>query len=208
MVKDSLYKVNTDYVIELNGINKDSLWHFGFQSIATSSTGSASGTLTVILANTNSAAISGNPTIAHKTVIESSKKGLFEISFEWRSPNSGSGDIAFNSILNAVNFNGSSSGDQPSEIASINLKEKIEMKIPNAKNFHGFKIQPNPCTHLLHIESPFSDKFRATVYDVAGRELIAPNHLNNIDVSALAAGVYLLRLNTENGQQTTTFVKQ
>lgn len=208
MVKDSFYKANTDYVIELTGINKDSLEHFGFQSIATSSTGSGSGTLVALSASTSSTAISGNPTIAHNSIIEGIKKGHFEISFEWRSPNSGSGDIAFSSILNAVNFNGSSSGDQPSEIASIFLKEKSELNIQENKNFNGFKVLPNPCTNLLHFETTYSNKFMVTVFSFDGHELIPPSHQNNIDVSALAAGVYLLRLNTENGQQTATFVKQ
>lgn len=208
MVKDSFYKANTDYVILLTGINKDSLEHFGFQSIASSSTGSAVGTLIAISANTNSTMISGNPTVGHNTVIEGIKKGHFEVSFEWHSPNPGSGDIAFNSILNSVNFNGSSSGDQPSEISSIYLKEKTELNIKENKSFNGFKVLPNPCNQMLHIETTYSNKFSVSVYDLGGRELIVSSHQNNIDVSALAAGVYLLRFNTEDGQQTATFVKQ
>jgi hypothetical protein len=48
----------------------------------------------------------------------------------------------------------------------------------------------------------------ATVYDVAGRQVMAPGHQNSIDVSTLSNGLYILRLQSEEGQQTVSFIKQ
>lgn len=207
-VNDGFYKPNTDYIVELKGINKDSLEFFGFQTIVTTSTGTRSGTLKATSPKTSITMISGNETIAHNIAIEGIKKGVFEISFDWTSPNAGAGDINFNSILNAVNMDESTSGDQPSEISSTNLKEKIDLKIYTSKIIEKISLYPNPCSNILNIETASFAKFTATVYDIAGRQVIAPSHQNSIDVSALTNGLFMLRLNTGVGQETLSFIKQ
>jgi hypothetical protein len=70
------------------------------------------------------------------------------------------------------------------------------------------KIYPNPCSNVLNIETASSTKFMATVYDVAGRQVMAPSHQNSIDVSTLSNGLYMLHLQSEEEQQTVGFIKQ
>ena len=207
-VHDGFYKPNTEYIIEINGTNKDSLEHFGFQTMISTGTGATGGTLIASSPKTNTTLIGANPTIAHNTVIEGVKKGLFKINFEWIAPNPGVGEINFASILNAVNMDESASGDQPSEIVSLMLKEKIDLKIQPNRTIKASCIYPNPCSNVLNIETASATKFMATVYDVAGRQVMAPSHQNSIDVSTLSNGLYILRLQSEEGQQTVSFIKQ
>jgi hypothetical protein len=61
---------------------------------------------------------------------------------------------------------------------------------------------------MLNIETASATQFMATVYDIAGRQVIAPIQQNSIDVSALTNGLYMLRLNTKEGQQIVSFIKQ
>jgi hypothetical protein len=61
---------------------------------------------------------------------------------------------------------------------------------------------------MLNLETATNTKFIASVYDVAGRQVIAPSQQNSIDVSALTNGLYMLRLQSEEGQQTVGFIKQ
>jgi hypothetical protein len=208
IVNDGFYKPNTEYIIEINGTNKDSLEHFGFQTMLSTGTGTTGGTLNASSPKTNTTLIGANPTIAHNAAIEGVKKGLFKINFEWTAPNPGAGEINFTSILNAVNNDESASGDQPSEIVSTILKEKIDVKIRTNTTIKASSIYPNPCSHMLNIETASATQFMATVYDIAGRQVIAPIQQNSIDVSALTNGLYMLRLNTKEGQQIVSFIKQ
>ena len=208
IVNDGFYKPNAEYIIEINGANKDSLEHFGFQTMLSTGTGTTGGTLIASSPKTNTTLIGANPTIAHNTAIEGVKKGLFKINFEWIAPNPGVGEINFASILNAVNRDESASGDQPSEIVSLMLKEKIDLKILPNRTIKASSIYPNPCSNILNIETASSTKFMATVYDVAGRQVMAPSHQNSIDVSTLSNGLYMLHLQSEEEQQTVGFIKQ
>jgi hypothetical protein len=47
-----------------------------------------------------------------------------------------------------------------------------------------------------------------SIFDLAGRQMIATSHQKSIDVSNLVPGVYIIRINTAEGQQISTFVKQ
>lgn len=204
-----LYNPGVTYVVRLAGENKFARPKFGFQVTAVKkSDGTKAGTLVATnTTQTQLVAIGGRDIIEHKTPINTTLGGLCDITFEWTAPPTGTGDVDFYAVINAVNGTGSTDGDQPSPSLKATFKDKTT-SIGEIKNNIASKIYPNPCSNVLNIETAGTAKFMSTVYDLAGRQVIAPGHQSNIDVSALAAGVYLLRLNTEDGQQTATFVKQ
>ena len=67
-------------------------------------------------------------------------------------------------------------------------------------------IYPNPCQNQLHIQSSERVK-RGTVVSLEGKVIWQSKEIdqNNIDVSSLKEGVYLLKLETENGTFLHTF---
>lgn len=70
-----------------------------------------------------------------------------------------------------------------------------------------FSVYPNPATERLTINCNEAVR-EVSVMDVAGRTVITLNNTNSIDVRALAAGIYMLRVATENGVATQKFVKE
>lgn len=71
-----------------------------------------------------------------------------------------------------------------------------------------FKIYPNPTKDILNLEGA-DNILDYAIYDLTGKQLKAtqtPN--NNVDVSHLSQGVYLIQLNTENGTVSKKFIKE
>ena len=76
----------------------------------------------------------------------------------------------------------------------------------------GFNIYPNPVHDKLYIETE-AEIEEVVVYDVYGRIQNLRNSetqklRNSIDVSNLNSGVYLIKINTENGIITKRFIKE
>ena len=70
-----------------------------------------------------------------------------------------------------------------------------------------FGIYPNPATDRLSVSCNEAVR-EVSVMDVAGRTVMTLSNTNNIDVSGLAAGVYMVRVATENGVGVQKFVKE
>lgn len=202
------YVPGTKYWVKLTAENTTPLAKFGFQASCVSGTTTKvnAGTLAA-MPGSNTAVKTGTINVIEHTKALGATSFQYVSIFEWTAPPAGTGDVTFYVMVNAVNGNGTASGDEPGVGMTKTFYEKTT-SIGEIKNNIASKVYPNPCTNVLNIESASNDKFMATVYDLNGRQVIAPSHQNNIDVSALVAGVYLLRLNTEDGQQTATFVKQ
>lgn len=202
------YVPGTKYWVKLTAENTTPLLKFGFQASCVSGTTTKvnAGTLAAMPGSNTAVKTGAINVIEHTKALDATSFQYVSI-FEWTAPPAGTGDVTFYVMVNAVNGNGTTSGDEPGVGMTKTFYEKTT-SIGEIKNNIASKIYPNPCTNVLSIESASNDKFMATVYDLNGRQVIAPSHENNLDVSALAAGVYLLRLNTEDGQQSATFVKQ
>ena len=81
----------------------------------------------------------------------------------------------------------------------------------NDITLRNLKIFPNPAQDVINIESEnLEGQLHYNIVDVEGR-IIEERDLdgNTIDVSGLASGVYMLKLQTENGAvETRKFVKK
>lgn len=71
----------------------------------------------------------------------------------------------------------------------------------------GLRISPNPATDVLHLGA---QPLRAQVYSLEGRLLLQTAATRTLNVSRLPAGMYLLKVSTEDGRQTANlrFIKQ
>lgn len=208
LVTDGRYKANTLYELTLNGYNKDSNSKFGFRVVITNKDTTKAGTLTTsdtantFIINKGTMVITG-----HRKIHIATKPGIFSATFDWLSPTAGSKSINFHSVINSVNADNSSSGDFLSDEIVEKFEEIVEAKIIEKEKIQ-LNLYPNPTNKTLHITHQSQHSFNTCIYDLSGHLQITSNDSNEIDVSFLSSGVYLLRLNTEDGQQTATFVKQ
>jgi len=71
------------------------------------------------------------------------------------------------------------------------------------------EIYPNPALDVITITTAVGGASQATIYDANGSLIISHvNPLNTIDVSELAAGVYILEVTTPDGMAQQKFIKQ
>mgnify|MGYP002622083481 CR=1 FL=1 len=70
-----------------------------------------------------------------------------------------------------------------------------------------FNVYPNPATERLNISCGEAVR-EVSLIDMAGRTVMTTGCVNSIDVSALASGVYVVRVATENGIGMQKFVKE
>lgn len=212
-VTNGKYEPGKKYDVTLTGANtlhpSPTLPKFGFQITATKSDGTKAGTVsTVVPTNTAIKTLGGLEIFEHKAALnQGTLPGSYSVTYQWTAPPVGSGNVTFYYIINGVNGTGTSAGDQPS-IGRTTIFTEQSTSINEVKNNIASRIYPNPCSNVLNIEAANNSHFMTSVYDLTGRQVIAPSHQNSVDVSALSAGVYVLRLNTEDGQQVSTFVKQ
>ncbi len=79
------------------------------------------------------------------------------------------------------------------------------------KNDQFYKIYPNPSNGIFQIESTKNDATNIEVYDIAGG-LVYQNNFSNklttIDLSELSAGLYIVKLRSENSISTYKISKQ
>jgi hypothetical protein len=212
-VLNGKYEAGKTYNVTLSGTNTlyptPSLTKFGFQVTATKDDGTKAGTIvTPLPTNTATKTVAGREIFEQTAALsQGTIPNTYSVTYKWTAPPTGSGKVTFYYILNAVNGNGSENGDLPST-GKTSIFNEAGTSINEVNNNIASKIFPNPCSNILNIEAASNAKYVATVYDLAGRQVLAASHQNTIDVSSLSAGVYLLRLNTEGAQQTTTFIKQ
>lgn len=65
----------------------------------------------------------------------------------------------------------------------------------------AFSIYPNPASEVVHIESGDYDVTSVEVFDVVGQKISEEKDLTNnqLNVSSLSKGVYIVKINTEAG---------
>lgn len=78
----------------------------------------------------------------------------------------------------------------------------------SSKEFNTIQasVYPNPTTDVLNIETTESIS-NVIVYNIAGQKVLQAN-TQTLNVSTLQAGVYVLKIETENGIATSKFVKK
>ncbi|MBB3185885.1 thiol protease/hemagglutinin PrtT [Microbacter margulisiae] len=73
----------------------------------------------------------------------------------------------------------------------------------------SFSIYPNPASNMLYINGLEDDNVFVTICDVSGKIVLSKNISgNSLDISALANGLYIMKISTTNRVETTKFIKQ
>lgn len=194
------YDLNTVYNITVT--NTSTASKHGFQVTAEKTSNNAKvGSFT---AGTGSQSFSNNNYLTHTT----SGNNQNSWSFTWTSPATDEGEIKFYSASVAANGNGVTSGDQ---VVTASTSGVTTLGIPAAKRL-SFEMYPNPASADLTIQLP-SDSENATVqfYDYLGRLALTKNISSSNDklnIKELSAGIYILKVISEDKIGSQKFVKK
>lgn len=71
----------------------------------------------------------------------------------------------------------------------------------------GIVLYPNPTSNLLNIKSSSIIK-EISIWSVQGQKVLGFENVTSIDVSGLQSGMYITRVQTENGLQISNFIKR
>lgn len=193
------YELNTPYDITVT-INESGASRHGFALTAErDANNSKAGTFT---ATSSTKLVNGNGNIT-----QSDADNGNTWTFTWTSPSTDVGNVSFYASGNAANGNGGTSGDQivTSSITSPSLG------VSEAKKLE-FSMFPNPSTDRLTIKLP-SGTFEAEVgvFDYTGRKIRAEKLSSNnqqLDVSELATGMYIVRILSDGRVGVQTLIVQ
>lgn len=110
-----------------------------------------------------------------------------------------------------IAFQGNTTGDSGNNrIDNITLKGSLALSVPTL-NAGTYQVYPNPFTNNIQVftSEPMTE---LSVYDIIGKNVSQKQHISTnaetLDLSALNAGVYLLKIRTAGGVVTHKLVKQ
>lgn len=114
--------------------------------------------------------------------------------------------------LTVADFDGDNDADIATVGRSSSTVDWIENDLPalsiNENTISDLTIYPNPTNNILNFKRSNSEPLDVTIYDVLGKEILSHtiSSNNHIDVSALANGLYTIKINNSN--ESSKFVKQ
>jgi hypothetical protein len=123
--------------------------------------------------------------------------GKGDWSFQWIAPATG-GPFTFYYVVNFVNSNGSTSGDNPitgntNVLLPVNELSRLEL---------DYRYNPNGKEIFLQHSNSDIAKLSATIYDQQGRAVVDIKSTERMDVSNLANGIYFIKINTASNAVT------
>lgn len=211
-VKDGKYTPGVSYIVTVIG-NNAAAQGFGFILRASQNGGSAqSGSFAnpTPSASTKIQSVGGFTVFEHKSIVPVTSGG-FSASAEWTAPAASSGNVVMNLAVNAVNSNGTTSGDQWNT-TSVTLTENTTSSVAAIDGGLQLNVYPNPVVSSLNVDlmNNSAADFNYTIYSMNGVKA-AQGHLNNnvntIDVSALASGMHFISITNGVEQKVITFNK-
>jgi len=222
------------YTLKISGTNSTShtLPKFGFQVAVVKSAGagtsaatsvgtmSSSGLPSGVQYTPNSASTCGvdvyeqNRALTATTGTGGSGTTYVVTGMPFTAPASGTGAIKIYGLVNAVNGNGSSSGDYSNYTSTpLTINEAYPLAISAISKQADIKCYPNPAFDFINVELNNADAARITVYAITGALLMEQNIDNSaaglacFNISNLMPGMYLIKVATIDGEKTATFVK-
>lgn len=89
------------------------------------------------------------------------------------------------------------------------------VEVLNSKSFDNktnlFALYPNPAQNSISVSSTLNEDLSVVIYDINGREIINKSvkaNQNNIDVSQLNLGVYMMKISGKTTTETLKFIKK
>jgi hypothetical protein len=212
------YTPGATYTIRVTGSNSSTslnLPRFGYQVTAmkTGSTTVNAGTLSAPAGSHTVAVTGGVKLVEHSTALTATSgtggSGTqYVVNVPWTAPAAGTGSVTLRSVINAVNFNGSTSGDGWNT-ASLAVSEATATVVSEVAAGE-LKLFPNPGKGDFSLQLPASvgGPAHVVIANMAGatvKEFTVTSNVANV-TTKLPAGIYLLSATTAVGNYTTRFV--
>ena len=219
-VINSKYVPTHLYEVSVIGVNTTGFAHFGFQTVALTSTNTQGGTFQLI----NSAdpynivnLAGGIRVVEHKQVLQSPNPSALIAKFHWTAPTAGVGDITFHSMINAVNNNTTNDlNDKPSNSFTQTLSEQPASVADLSKDIL-ISAYPNPVIDKFTIS--FNDavngEYTVTVMDVTGRKMhtqsvqvTGSKATASVEAAGWSSGLYFAQVVKDGAQRMLPLVKK
>lgn len=204
------YNPGAIYIVKITG-NHPSLTSFGFQLMALKPGNTQAGSYANLGNNHHTKTQSGVTLVEQHHPLSKAGNEL-STEFEWVAPETGTGNVTFYGVLNAVNNDGSTGGDAPGTPITLTLNES-PTGIEEAKE-SKLNVYPNPANDYLYIGMPTDGEYVFSVFDMTGKKVadyklaIAAHESVRLNISALNSGTYFLSITNDKNIQTVSFVKQ
>lgn len=78
----------------------------------------------------------------------------------------------------------------------------------NDQELNKIVIGPNPATNTISISNIESDKYSVEIFDMIGNSILKVSNQRTIDISFLASGIYLVKVQHRNQSQTQKLIKR
>ena len=190
------YVPNTNYLITISA-QHPTFNRFGFMLTAQTNTTTNpvhTGTWTIL--NNQTQLRLNNRYVSHTSqgTQGSNNARIWEI--QWTAPPAGQGPVAFYTAVNAVNNNGTTSGDQ-TLLASLVVNE-ASVSLEEQTQINKLTVYPNPAIHkYVNIRSanPFTE---LNLFTIDGRLLISKTFdlvdYATLELHGLSSGMYILQV--------------
>lgn len=120
----------------------------------------------------------------------------------WTAPPVGSGSVDFYSASNGVNLNRGTSGDN-GYTDQLTITENVSTNLLTSEKLNRVNTFPNPVSDLLYVDPAGFNQLTLMLFDLKGALIqtlnISSNQVSNLDLSNLSSGIYLLRIEDQQG---------
>lgn len=136
---------------------------------------------------------------SNRSYVTHTRDGNIKSSWEidWKAPNDGDSDVSFYLAVLDANGNGGTSGDH---LYTNNLT--IPFNVTSSTDIatkNQIKVYPNPVSNILRLESGTERIKSYQLYNLSGQLLRSGFNEQELDMSTFLNGLYLLRLETNQG---------
>jgi len=206
-VTNGKYQPGHKYKVTLTGQNS-ALNKFGFQATALDAGGVSMGDLKPgATAPVDDHTVGGTEVIEHTGILTGSG-GTVQIEFNWDAPAANEGPVTFYGVVNAVNGDGSISGDKTSSTLQRTYNDQT-VSVADLPASTGITIFPNPASgqFTLRFENAVPGTYAVSIFDLNGRKLHADQAAMGqtgtiqVQASGWASGMYFAHIVKDGAQR-------
>ena len=211
LISNGQYVPGHSYKVVVNATNLSLQPSYGFQVTITDAANANAGTFATTQVSTGLINAEGHAIVEHTSAISAPIAGIYSPTFRWIAPAAGKGTVKLYAIINAVNNDGGSGGDRPSQSFQLSLTEGGTTGIDNISAIH-LTVYPNPALNTLQVKLPSVSTGELVVHDITGKivfekELTGVKEMS-VSVTQWAQGVYHIRYTAEGINYAASFLKQ
>ncbi|HYD21986.1 MAG TPA: choice-of-anchor V domain-containing protein [Flavipsychrobacter sp.] len=190
------YQADTVYIVKVVG-NNASISHFGFQLTALNGANTNAGTFQNVTGSKHIGSVGSKNIVEHIDQLAKTNN-QYEATFNWKAPATGTGNVTFYGVINAVNNDGLAGGDKPGSPFTKLLTENTTSVKELAATME-LTAYPNPCTTNLTVQlnNPQPGTYTLRALDLSGKTLMTENtsinsagHKTKINTANWPPGIY------------------